>query len=146
MNFLGLLGHLGSLLPGYIEGRRAAIQDNWQDMTNYNTVLNGQLQNLLNAVTFPDMLSSIQDSAAQSHLNTMQSGLNFYGNAMTAPTALQQMLLNAQLGLQYLPQMYAQNYGVGTVVPTGQQQTQTQPQTQTQTPTYTHSQILFGHR
>ena len=40
MAFLGSLGSvvgaLGSLLPGYMQGERQAVQDNWADLNYYN--------------------------------------------------------------------------------------------------------------
>lgn len=52
MNFFGVLGQLGRLLPGYLEGERAAIKDNWQDLQNYNNVQHGQLQNAFDISTW----------------------------------------------------------------------------------------------
>ena len=42
------------LFTGYINGRRAAIQDNWKDAENYNSVMKGQLDNALAMQTMAD--------------------------------------------------------------------------------------------
>ncbi len=42
------------LFTGYINGRRAAIQDNWKDAENYNSVMKGQLDNAIAMQTMAD--------------------------------------------------------------------------------------------
>lgn len=51
-SFGSFLGQVGRVLPGYVEGYRNAVKDNWSDMANYNTVEKGQIDNLYNMVTF----------------------------------------------------------------------------------------------
>lgn len=52
MAFGNFLGNLMNLVPGYYQGRQQAIKDNWQDLSNYNQVQRGQLDNLFNMATF----------------------------------------------------------------------------------------------
>lgn len=73
---LNFLGALSSLLPGYIQGRRQAIQDNWQDLQNYNNVQAGQLSNAFTEATWQPRLDMFADSAINSGLNVWNNGMN----------------------------------------------------------------------
>ena len=44
-NFFGALGAFSRALPGYVQGERMAVQDNWNDLNQYNKVQSGQIQN-----------------------------------------------------------------------------------------------------
>lgn len=55
----GSIGQLGSfigsmarILPGYVEGFRNAVADNWNDLKSNNAVQEGQINNLFNMATF----------------------------------------------------------------------------------------------
>lgn len=52
------------LFTSYINGRRQAVADNWQDLSNYNQIAAGQLNNALNMATF-DPRVRIAESQAQ---------------------------------------------------------------------------------
>lgn len=65
------------LFTSYINGRRQAVADNWQDLSNYNQVAAGQLNNAFNMATF-DPRVRIAESQAQ--LGEQNAGL---GGAMT---------------------------------------------------------------
>ena len=52
------------LFTSYINGRRQAVADNWQDLSNYNQVAAGQLNNAFNMATF-DPRVRIAESQAQ---------------------------------------------------------------------------------
>lgn len=73
---LNFLGALSSLLPGYIQGRRQAIQDNWQDLQNYNNVQAGQLSNAFTEGTWQQRMDMMNDAAYNSGMNTMNNGMN----------------------------------------------------------------------
>ena len=75
LNF-GFLGNLSRALPGYIEGQRQAVQDNWQDLKNWNEVYSGQLGNMYAAETFQDRLSRERDLAALSQMGVEQGRAN----------------------------------------------------------------------
>ncbi len=70
IDYLTALSALGRLLPGYLEGERLAMSDNWRDANQYNQVLTGQMQNDLSAATYADKVR-------QSYLNTLLSGQNY---------------------------------------------------------------------
>lgn len=77
ISLLGVLSNFGRLLPGYIEGERAAIKDNWTDELNFNTVLHGNLQNAFDVQTYPWQLQQaynqsqmIDDQGLVSAMNT----------------------------------------------------------------------------
>lgn len=65
------------LFTSYINGRRQAVQDNWTDLQNYNTVLGGQMDNALNMQTMGDRA---RISAANAELADQRAAL---GGAMT---------------------------------------------------------------
>lgn len=73
---LNFLGALSSLLPGYIQGRRQAIQDNWQDLQNYNNVQAGQLSNAFTEGTWQQRMDMMNDAAYNSGMNTINNGMN----------------------------------------------------------------------
>ena len=65
------------LFTSYINGRRQAVADNWQDLSNYNQIAAGQLNNAFNMATF-DPRVRIAESQAQ--LGEQNAGL---GGVMT---------------------------------------------------------------
>lgn len=75
--FLGALGALGSLMPGYIQGREAAIKGNWQDAEKYNTVQRGQMENAFSALDFPLAYNRDVDATNASRLNTLAQTQQF---------------------------------------------------------------------
>ena len=68
---------LPNLFRPYIEGREAAIKENWQDLSNFNSVLKGQMENALYGETMGDAADIAHDRAAREHMNTVLSAANF---------------------------------------------------------------------
>lgn len=62
------------LFTGYINGRRAAIQDNWQDAQNYNSVMKGQLDNAIAMQTMADTARKSNASANVADMNQALTG------------------------------------------------------------------------
>ena len=62
------------LFTGYINGRRAAIQDNWQDAKNYNEVMKGQLDNAIAMQTMADTARKSNASANVADMNQTIAG------------------------------------------------------------------------
>ena len=62
------------LFTGYINGRRAAIQDNWQDAKNYNEVMKGQLDNAIAMQTMADTARKSNASANMADMNQTIAG------------------------------------------------------------------------
>lgn len=116
MNFFGILGQLGRLLPGYAEGRRQAIQDNWQDLSNYNSVYKGQLQNAFGASTLEPQINNIWNASHIGELAARQA-VGQYGLYRQAyPTLYQNAPTNAALQQQlsqFLPQILPYLFGFG---------------------------------
>lgn len=83
MNFGSLLGAVSRVLPGYMEGERQAVRDNWQDLQNYNNVQMGQLGNLFLEGTMPQRFQMFNDQAYRSSLQSIVDSINtaiqFYG-------------------------------------------------------------------
>lgn len=94
MSFLGGLGSvfgaLGSLLPGYVQGERQAVQDNWSDLNNYNKVQAGQAQNAFDFASFGHKLDMVKDAATLQSLNTSNAGITFQRNLAWAPYLVRQ--------------------------------------------------------
>lgn len=57
------------LFTSYINGRRQAVADNWQDLSNYNQVAAGQLNNAFNMATFDPRVRSAEATAQMTEQN-----------------------------------------------------------------------------
>lgn len=71
-SLFGAIGSLGRVLPNYVQGERQAIQDNWQDLQNYNQVQAGQIQNAFDEQVFGDrvdMMGFSRDNSANNAYN-----------------------------------------------------------------------------
>lgn len=73
---LDIFGSIGRILPGYVEGQRNAITDNWKDLQNYNAVQQGQLANAFTEATFGNNVDMHYDARNLSRLNYLQSEAN----------------------------------------------------------------------
>lgn len=62
------------LFTGYLNGRRAAIKDNWKDAENYNSVMKGQLENALAMQTMADEARKSNASANVADMNQTIAG------------------------------------------------------------------------
>ena len=85
------------LFTSYINGRRQAVADNWQDLSNYNQIAAGQLNNAFNMATFDPRVRSTE-ALAQSNEQA-----NALGGAQT-DQALAQIAAQNKLGV---PNLYA---------------------------------------
>lgn len=75
MNF-SFLGGLANLLPGYVQGQRQAIQDNWQDLMNYNQVQSGQLSNAFTEATWQPRMNLFYENALRNNLQLQADRMN----------------------------------------------------------------------
>ena len=94
------------LFTSYINGRRQAVADNWQDLSNYNHILAGQLNNAFNMATFDPRVRSTE-AVAQSNEQA-----NALGGAQT-DQALAQIALqnkNGVLAANVQAQLAAYNF------------------------------------
>ena len=147
------------LFTSYINGRRQAVADNWQDLSNYNQIAAGQLNNAFNMATFDPRVRIAESQAQLGEQN------NALGGAMTDQYLTQIALQNKKnipdlstsaqaTGFNYQQALYNHNIrmltdpnyartyyalGLGLVTPqvqsTQQSQTQSQGGTSGQTPT-----------
>lgn len=106
-DIFGAIGALGRLLPGYMQGERQAIQDNWQDLQNYNQAQQDQIQNAFSEATFEPAVQmyglSLQDAMNKSELGSMQTALQRF-----AFPGMAQGTINAGEIMPYLmPAQYA---------------------------------------
>lgn len=99
LNLFGAIGALGRALPGYMQGERQAVQDNWQDLSNYNQVQAGQYQNAYDAALFNPRLSIGYDQAALSRLGLYNQGMQTNINRAAYPGAI----ANATVQSYYQP-------------------------------------------
>ena len=112
MAFLGNLGSvvgaLGSLLPGYMQGERQAVQDNWADLNYYNKAQAGQLQNMYDERVMNDRINMAHDNALMQSNVRANSDLDLFNNYLYEPytirraqwdTAYADQLNNARIGL-----------------------------------------------
>lgn len=94
MSFLGALGAVGRLLPGYMQGERQAIQDNWNDLNQYNKAQAGQLQNMFDENAMRDRLQILNDNAMTNNYQRWAAGFDLGVKAAQYP------LMLGQLGMQ----------------------------------------------
>lgn len=104
---LNFLGALSSLLPGYIQGRRQAIQDNWQDLQNYNNIQAGQLSNAFTEGTWQQRMDMMNDAAYNSGMNTINNGYNLATQAAWFPVNYYRGLISSYFAPQ---QSYQDNW------------------------------------
>ena len=108
LNLFGALGALGRILPGYVEGQRQAVQDNWTDLNQYNQVQHGQLSNAFDEAIFNPRVSSSYDAAENSRMGVLQNDANLQLQQAMFPGMLQ----SAHLQSLYQPSLTAmQNTG-----------------------------------
>ena len=105
MSFFGVLGTLGQLLPGYIQGRQNAIRDNWQDMANFDTTLHNQLKNWYDITTWENQINNSALQSAMLGQNALMSGMNLSLNQANYPGQLGA----AQVNSQYAPLLALSN-------------------------------------
>ncbi len=94
---LNFLGSLGKALPGYVQGQQQAVKDNWQDLSNYNSVQAGQLQNALDESLFNPRLQMFDDQQQISRMNVWNNALNTDFNMGTYPARFMSGLTQAML-------------------------------------------------
>ena len=85
MSFLGALGAVGRLLPGYMQGERQAIADNWNDLNQYNTFDENAMR---------DRLQMMRDNAMINNYQRWAAGFDLGVKAAQYP------LMLGQLGMQ----------------------------------------------
>ena len=85
---------VGRLLPGYMQGERQAIQDNWNDLNQYNKAQAGQLQNMFDENVMPDRIQIAKDNAMINNYQRWAAGFDLGVKAAQYP------LMLGQLGMQ----------------------------------------------
>ena len=92
MSFLGgLFQSFGRLLPGYMQGERQAIQDNWNDLNQYNKAQAGQLQNMFDENAMRDRLQLLKDNVITNNFQQHAAGLDLGIKAAQYPLMLGQI-------------------------------------------------------
>lgn len=98
---------VGRTLPGFVEGERMAIQDNWNDLNQFNQVQQGQLQNAWTEATWQPSLDMAYDQARLSGMGVLNNELTTALNQLIYP----QRAIQAQYGVQYAPYLAQAQYG-----------------------------------
>lgn len=87
-NFGSLFSAVGRALPGFIEGERQAVRDNWNDLNQYNRVQAGQLENAWTEATWQPRLDNVHYQTANNDIMLQASGMEL-ANRMAAQPAMQ---------------------------------------------------------
>lgn len=113
MDFGNLFAAIGRALPGFVEGERMAVQDNWEDLNQYNKVQAGQLENAFTEQTFNPRMQIVYDAARNSGLGVLNNRMTTAQNWMLHPALMARNYYaslyapqNAQLEQQMLANMY----------------------------------------
>ena len=119
MDFGNLFAAIGRALPGFVEGERMAVQDNWNDLNQYNKVQAGQLENAFTEQTFNPRMQIVYDAARNSGLGVLNNRMTTAQNWMLHPALMTRNYYaslyapqNAQLEQQMLAGMYRQMPGM----------------------------------
>ena len=128
------------LFTSYINGRRQAVADNWQDLSNYNQIAAGQLNNAFNMATFDPRVRIAESQAQLGEQNAVLGGAttdqylrlideqnkqnlsNLNASAQATGFNYQQALYNHNIRMLTDPN-YARTYyalGLGLVIPQAQ--------------------------
>lgn len=81
--FNAIVNGIGRALPNYTQGYRTAIQDNWNDLKNYNDIQQGQISNAFLEDTFPLAYNMYADRANNSRLGAMLNTANYLADVPT---------------------------------------------------------------
>lgn len=92
------VGAFSWLTPGFLQGRRMGIADNWQDKINYANVEQKQLNNLWDVATFPLDYSRSWDMTQLSNWSTDLAGQNYAINKLKFPLQVQQAMMQVMFG------------------------------------------------
>lgn len=107
------LGSLASLLPGYVQGQRMAVNDNWSDLMKYNQAQQGQQANAFTEATWQPRLDMFYNSAYDSKMNTAGNFMDL----MTKWWALPGMMGSSMVDSTYGPiarwQAYQNGFQLG---------------------------------
>ena len=105
-NFGSLFSAVGRALPGFIEGERQAVQDNWNDLNQYNRVQAGQLENAWTEATWDPRLFNTWAQAANNDIMLQASGMELANRVAAQPG----MQARAWRFSDYAPSIYDDYY------------------------------------
>ena len=133
------------LFTSYINGRRQAVADNWQDLSNYNQIAAGQLNNAFNMATFDPRVRIAESQAQLGEQNTalggamtdqylrhiaVQNKLNIPDLSASAQQALYNHNIKLLTDPDYARTYYALGLGLGLGIPQAQSTKNSQAQSQ----------------
>ena len=109
MSFLGgLFQSFGRLLPGYMQGERQAVQDNWNDLNQYNKVQAGQLQNMFDENAMRDRLNMMRDAAIERGIQREAMGWDLWAKVLGVP----RYAMQEAYALGHLPELQQMRYNM----------------------------------
>ena len=93
LNLFGAIANgLGRAMPGYMNGYRMAVQDNWNDLNQYNKVQQGQLGNAWLEASFDPMYNQLLASTFMQQANAYDAGRKSTLNMAGFPGEMQAKL------------------------------------------------------
>lgn len=84
-NFGSLFGAVGRALPGFVEGERQAVADNWRDLNQYNQVQAGQLENAWTEATWDPRYMNVWNQATNNDIMTQASAMELANRVAAQP-------------------------------------------------------------
>ena len=93
---LDFFGAIGRMLPGYVQGERQAIADNWNDLEKYNKVQAGQLENAFTEDTYNPRFNIMLHNTARSQMGMEQDLMNLNLNYARYPGLMDVALVNSE--------------------------------------------------
>lgn len=101
LDFGNLFAAIGRTLPGFVEGERMAVQDNRNDLNQYNRVQAGQLQNAFDEAVFQPRIDMMYDQGKLSGITLTNTGMQLAQNMAMHPA----LMAEAQAASLYAPQL-----------------------------------------
>lgn len=98
----GLMAGLGRMAPGYMNGYRQAITDNWQDLQNYNNVQAGQIGNAFNERVFDDAVAGYDAGAINAANNALLGSMTTAERVAGFPMRMQNIAIHGYWDPQIL--------------------------------------------
>lgn len=110
--FGSLMTAMARALPGYIQGERLAVEDNWRDLNQYNQAQAGQLNNAFTEATFPYAITNARNNAAANEMALARSARNLTLDMATFPGMMDTASVFNANALGAAQRLYQQGMGL----------------------------------
>ena len=105
-NFGSLFSAVGRALPGFVEGERQAVADNWRDLNQYNQVQAGQLENAWTEATWDPRLFNTWANATNNDILLQASGMELANRLAAQPGQQTRNWLYSDYAPDFYPAYY----------------------------------------